>query len=202
MTYSVERGMRVQRAIQSFFSEGYASLQVKQSQGVSSISFENELLATYEGSRSKVRVFETLLVLQKEHHEAVHALLTDKLQGLINIPDGHVFYPDFCNMLAGIANHQSCRVRKRRDPDAQVRHTLAAEFRVFMDEPRATLFVDYGPQFAFQDINLLQQPKDAHQYAESYEELFDNLARIYNSSLDAIPEAEATLVKRQQSQAE
>lgn len=201
MTYSVERGMRVQRAIQSFFSEGYASLEVKQSQGVTSIGFEGELLATYAGARKKVRVFDTLLALQKEHHEAVHALLIAKLGGLLTIPEGHIFYPDFCNMLAGISTSQSCRVRKPRDPAAKERHSLAAEFRVFMDSPRATLFVDYGTQFAFGNINLLEQPKDAHQYAESYEELFDNLARIYNSSLDAIPEAEATLVQRQQSPA-
>lgn len=201
MTYSVERGMRVQRAIQSVSNNGYASLQVKQSQGITSIGFEGELLATYEGARNKARVIETLLALQQEHHETVHALLAAKLEGSLTIPEKHVFDAGDCSMLGGIARDQSCYVARHRDPSEPDRHDLAAEFRVFMDEPRAVLFVRYGPRSAFKSITLLKHANDAHQYADSYEELCEKLATIYNASLDAIPETEAILIQRQQSQA-
>ncbi|WGK63462.1 hypothetical protein QAO71_16965 (plasmid) [Halopseudomonas sp. SMJS2] len=200
MTYSAERGMRVQRAIQIVTSEGYAKLRVMQSQGITSISFEGELLATYQGARNKVRVMDTLMMLQKEHHRAVHGEMVAKLEGALTIPDAHVFNASDCNMLAGIARSQSCYVSQPHDPAAPARHTLAAEFRVFMDTPRAILFIKYGPQFAFQNIDLLQ-PTHSYQSADTYEALFENLARIFNSSLNEIPAAEEVLMQRQQSKA-
>lgn len=200
MTYSVERGMRVQRAINSFSSDGYASLGVKQSQGMTSISFEGELLATYQGARNRVRVIDTLLILQKEHHRAVHALLVAKLEATLTIPKDHVFDPSDCNMLGGIARKQSCFVSRARDPAAPERHHLAAEFRVFMDSPHATLFISYGRQYAFQNVDLIN-PTNSNQTAESYDELFDKLTSVYNSSLDAIPAAEEALIQRHRSKA-
>ncbi len=199
MNLSVENGMRVQRAINAISSNGYSSLTVKQVAGVTNVAFEGVELLTYAGAKSKVRVITELKSLQASHHLSIHKMMVEKLAGTLTIPDGHHFSPSYCTMLGGISRHQSTYVT--HIPQEQPRpDSLRAEFRVFMDSPRAIFFMDYGPQFAFQNINLVPSGQ-SHKQAESYEALFDDLADFFNKLLEQIPAAILALEQRRQTTA-
>lgn len=61
---------------------------------------------------------------------------------------------------------------------------LRAEFRIFLDTPRAHLFLTYGQQYEFRATPLLKD-KQPFIYADTYEQLSQKVVQVYNQASES-----------------
>lgn len=78
------------------------------------------------------------------------------------------------------ANHSSLYLNNPT-VDMYEAEQLSCEFRIFLDSPRAHLFLTYGQQYEFRSTSLLQG-KQPFVYADTYEQLSDKLVSLYNEA--------------------
>lgn len=78
------------------------------------------------------------------------------------------------------ANHSSLYL-KNPTVDMYEPEQLACEFRIFLDSPRAHLFLTYGQQYEFRSTPLLEG-KQPFVYADTFDELSQKVICLYNEA--------------------
>lgn len=123
-----------------------------------------------------------------------------RLRSELSCPDGHVISADVAGDVGGVASHGNHAIHfyvKRQHHDDSDLGQINAEFRVFLDEPRATLFLSRGPNIQGKSVDLL---KDGNRfaYAETFGSLCDSMVDAFNESVAelGIPVIEQAPVKK------
>src|SRR3546814_20898149 len=62
---------------------------------------------------------------------------------------------------------------------------IAAEFRIFFDKPRATVWISQGPQHSFESTSLLTEGRSAFLYADTYAQLADKVRARKSTRLNS-----------------
>lgn len=125
---------------------------------------------------------------RRVYAETVCAALAAGLAGKIPLPPGHDLQLDVRHettwLLGGPSTSVSAYVRHSPMDFAEPQQ-IHAEFRVFLDTPRACLWVNKGPQFAGQSVDLLAG-SNRHLRAESYEALVEACAETYRTAVATV----------------
>lgn len=117
-----------------------------------------------------------------------------RLRSGLVCPEGHVVSADVAGDVGGVASHGNHAlhfyVKRQRHDDSDLGQ-INAEFRVFLDEPRATLFLSRGPNIQGKSVDLL---KDGSRfaYAETFGTLCDSMVGVFNETVAGLvsPEVE------------
>lgn len=123
----------------------------------------------------------------RDHARRVATMVDTRLRPHLVVPDGHayLFGVDYeISRWQGGPGHSVSAYVRPTAPYKKVPAQLHAEFRVFLDAPRAQVWISLGPRFFDQHTPLLQGET---LYAADYEALAEEILTRVNPILAAEP---------------
>ena len=191
------RGMAQQNALSAMrrgLQYSQAGIKLERSAGVTDAFFNGQHILQIEGRFSRETFGLALKAHVDMHHVQVMSIIDTNLQSVLELPVEHSYRNEIgATSKFGllITNHRSSWINKV-GAGCDDRDQMDVEFRVFMDEPRALVFMSYGPRWAFQGKGLLEG-RSRWVKADSYFDLTIKIKDVYLQGLAAIPAARLAL---------
>jgi hypothetical protein len=158
---------------------------------LTTVTYDGQNIACMVGRFSRETLVATLAANLASHCIQTCESMAAVLLAELELPERHWLQFDYESEArwvgANLSRHVSAHVRQT-DFAGGVQSRVNAEFRIFLDEPRAILFVERGQPYVGQAVDLLT---DAVRFptATTYEELAARIAETFNASV-ALTDAE------------
>lgn len=191
------RGMAQQNALSAMrngLQYGQAGIRLERSAGVTDAFFNGQHILQIEGRFSRETFGLALKAHVDKHHVQVMSIIDTDLHSQLEIPEEHSYRKEIDSTSKFgllITNNRSSWINKV-GASCDDKDQLDVEFRVFMDEPRALVFMSYGPRWAFQGKGLLEG-RSQWVKADNYFDLAIKIKDVYLRGLAAIPAARLAL---------
>ncbi len=184
------------RAINALYSSRnykQAGITLRRAKGMTTALFEGQEILKLAGIFSR-ELFGIALKAQVDQYQIAVMLEVDKvLRKKLVVPADHQYAQNIDNTTRFpmfIHSNHSAYVR-HDSHDHNRADQVHAEFRIFMDEPRATLWLSYGPQINFSAVNLLDG-RAVHLKADTYAELAEQIVARFAEGMKNLEALKAT----------